>query len=275
MYSIRDKRIMLDRDLAAFYRTETRALKQAVRRNLERFPEDFMFELEEVDIEYLVSQSVIPSKSYFGGAKPFAFTEQGVSMLSAVLRSPTAIEISVKIIRTFVNMKNFLSENAQIFKRLDSLENYQKTSDEKFEMIFNAIKNKGLKQKQGIFFNGEIFDAYVFISDIIKKSKSSIILIDNYIDESVLTILSKNTENIKIEIYTKNISDKLRLDVKKYNEQYKNLKLKKFNDSHDRFMIIDKKEVYHFGASLKDLGKKWFAFSKFDTEIISIMGKLK
>ncbi|BDU51545.1 hypothetical protein HLVA_21140 (plasmid) [Haliovirga abyssi] len=266
---------MLDRDLAAFYRTETRALKQAVRRNLERFPEDFMFELEEVDIEYLVSQSVIPSKSYFGGAKPFAFTEQGVSMLSAVLRSPTAIEISVKIIRTFVNMKNFLSENAQIFKRLDSLENYQKTSDEKFEMIFNAIKNKGLKQKQGIFFNGEIFDAYVFISDIIKKSKSSIILIDNYIDESVLTILSKNTENIKIEIYTKNISDKLRLDVKKYNEQYKNLKLKKFNDSHDRFMIIDKKEVYHFGASLKDLGKKWFAFSKFDTEIISIMGKLK
>ena len=205
---------------------------------------------------------------------PYVFTEQGVSMLSAVLKSPTAIEISVKIIRAFVNMRKFLSENAEVFKRLDNLENHQKLTDEKLENIFSAIENKEIKQKQGIFFEGEIFDAYVFVVDIIKQAKKSIILIDNYVDESVLILLSKNMENIKIDIYTKNINEKLKLDTKKYNKQYRNIKLKRFNDSHDRFLIVDEKEVYHFGASLKDLGKKWFAFSKFDMEILRIMEKL-
>lgn len=276
IYTIRNKQVMIDSDLAELYGVEIKRLNEQVKRNIERFPDDFMFQLNEEEFDSLRSQFATLNEGRGQHRKylPYVFTEQGVSMLSAVLRSPTAIDMSVKIIRAFVNMRRFISENAQIFKRLDNLEKYQKINDEKFEQIFNAIENKEVKQNQGIFFNGEIFDAYVFVSDIIKKAEKSIILIDNYIDESVLTIFAKNTNNIKIEIYTKNIDEKLKLDVKKYNEQYGNIKLKKFNDSHDRFLIIDEKEVYHFGASLKDLGKKWFAFSKFDLEILRIMEKL-
>ena len=276
IYTIRGKQVMLDRDLAEFYGVEIKRLNEQVKRNSGRFPEDFMFQLNDDEYNSLRSQFATLNEGRGQHRKylPYVFTEQGVSMLSAVLRSPTAIEMSVKIIRAFVNMRKFLSENAQVFKRLDNLEDHRKLTDEKLETIFNAIENKEIKQKQGIFFNGEIFDAYVFVVDIIRSAKKSIILIDNYVYEKVLTIFSKNTDNIKIEIYTKNITDKLKLDVKKYKEQYGNIKLHKFNDSHDRFLIIDEEEVYHFGASLKDLGKKWFAFSKFDTDIMRVMERL-
>ncbi len=273
IYTFRNNQVMLDTDLAVLYGVETKVLNQAVKRNIERFPEDFMFQLSEDEFISLRSQIVTSNR---GGRRflPYVFTEQGVSMLSAILKSDIAVDMSVKIMRAFINMRKFLSENGEIFKRLDNLENYRKLTDEKLDVIFNAIENKEIKQNQGIFFNGEIFDAYIFVINIIKKAKKSIILIDNYIDESVLTIFSKNTKKLDIKIYTKNISEKLKLDIKKYNEQYGNIELKNFNDSHDRFLIIDEKEVYHFGASLKDLGKKWFAFSKFDTEIIRILEKL-
>ncbi len=276
IYTIRNKQVMIDSDLAELYGVEIKRLNEQVKRNIERFPDDFMFQLNEEEFDSLRSQFATLNEGRGQHRKylPYVFTEQGVSMLSAVLRSPTAIDMSVKIIRAFVNMRRFISENAQIFKRLDNLEKYQKINDEKFEQIFNAIEDKEIKQNQGIFFEGEIFDAYVFVSDIIKKAEKSIILIDNYIDESVLTIFAKNTKNIEIKIFSANITKGLELDIKKYNSQYKRIELKEFKDSHDRFLIIDKEEIYHFGASLKDLGKKWFAFSKFDKESVRILEKL-
>ena len=191
--TIRDVPVMLDSALAEIYRIETRALKQAVRRNRERFPQDFMFELTISEIELLVSQSVIPSKSYFGGATPFAFTEQGVAMLSSVLKSSIAIEINIEIMRAFVEMRKFIMTNASIFQRMDMVEQKQIETDKKFDRIFNALEDKSIKPRQGIFYDGQIFDAYKFVSDLIRSAKKSIVLIDNYVDDTVLTHLSKRT----------------------------------------------------------------------------------
>ena len=191
--TIRDVPVMLDSALAEIYRIETRTLKQAVRRNRERFPQDFMFELTISEIELLVSQSVIPSKSYFGGATPFAFTEQGVAMLSSVLKSSIAIEINIEIMRAFVEMRKFIMTNASIFQRMDMVEQKQIETDKKFDRIFNALEDKSIKPRQGIFYDGQIFDAYKFVSDLIRSAKKSIVLIDNYVDDTVLTHLSKRT----------------------------------------------------------------------------------
>ncbi|MEE9429973.1 MAG: hypothetical protein V3V16_02965 [Melioribacteraceae bacterium] len=196
-----------------------------------------------------------------------------VFLLSAVLRSDTAIEISIRVINAFVGMRRFLIENAAVFQKFNYIEQKLLKYDNNFEKIFNAIESKQLKPKQGIFFNGQIFDAYLFISDLIKSANKSITLIDNYVDETVLTLFSKN-QKAKVTIYSKNITKQIKLDLEKYNSQYNPIEIKKFNSSHDRFLIIDKKQVYHFGASLKDVGKKWFAFSKFDMEAIAILEKL-
>ena len=200
-------------------------------------------------------------------------------MLSAVLKSPTAIEMSIKIINTFVNMRRFLSENGQIFQRLDLIEKrqiaFELKADDKFNTLFNALEDKSVKSTQGIFYNGQMFDAYVFISDLIKTAKESIILIDNFIDETVLLLLSKRNDNCKVTIYTKTISDQLKLDLKKYNAQYPRIEIKTFNDAHDRFMILDEEEIYLIGASLKDLGKKWFAFAKLETDTLEILKRLE
>ncbi len=275
IFTIRGLQVMLDRDLAKLYQVETRTLKQAVKRNINRFPEDFLLELSDNEIDTMVSQSVIPSKKHLGGAKPFAFTEQGVSALSSVLTSKLAIDIHINIIRAFVNMKKVISSNALIFQRLDLLEQKQFKADNEINMILNAIEDKSIKPKQGIFYDGQVYDAYIFVSDLIKNAKQSIILIDNYIDDSVFTLLSKKIENINTTIYTKNITKEIELDLEKYNSQYPKIELKKFNSSHDRFLIIDEKEVYHIGASLKDLGKKWFAFSKLNVEAVDILSKLE
>lgn len=170
-------------------------------------------------------------------------------------------------------MRRFLIENAAVFQKFNYIEQKLLKYDNNFEKIFNAIESKQLKPKQGIFFNGQIFDAYLFISDLIKSANKSITLIDNYVDETVLTLFSKN-QKAKVTIYSKNITKQIKLDLEKYNSQYNPIEIKKFNSSHDRFLIIDKKQVYHFGASLKDVGKKWFAFSKFDMEAIAILEKL-
>jgi len=273
IFTLRDQQIMLDRDLAELYRVETRALKQAVRRNIERFPNDFMFELTDSEIDLMVSQNVIPSKKHLGGANPYAFTEQGVSMLSSVLNSKIAVDVNIAIFRAFSKMRKFLLINANLFQKFNYIEQKLLQHDKNFEKLFQAIESKNIKPKQGIFFDGQIFDAYLFIFKLIKSAESSIILIDNYIDETILNIFGKN-QKAKVTIFTKDISNQLKLDLKKYNQQYKPIEIKKFALSHDRFLIIDEKEIYHFGASLKDLGKKWFAFSKFDMEAIEIIEKL-
>jgi len=264
IFTIRGLQVMMDRDLAELYQVETRALKQAVRRNSNRFPDDFMFTLSDSEVDSLVSQSVIPSKQQLGGAKPFVFTEQGVASLSSVLTSDRAIEVNIHIVRAFVQMRKLIANNAAIFQRLDSIEKKQYLTDTKLDKVFEAIEAKDIKPEQGIFYNGEVFDAYVFVADLIKSAKKSIVLVDNYVDETTLTLLTKRNAGCTATIYTHTFGQKLQLDLEKHNEQYPAITIKTFKKSHDRFLILDDNEVYHFGASLKDLGKKWFAFSKFD-----------
>lgn len=273
IYTLRGMQVMLDTDLAELYNVETKVLNQAVKRNNERFPENFMFQISQNEFDNLKSQIVTSS---WGGRRnlPFAFTEQGVAMLSGVLKSDTAVRISIQIISAFVAMRRFISSNAQIFQRLDFVERKQIEHDKKFEEIFDAIQSRDIKPEKGIFFEGEIFDSYNFVSDIIRAADKSIILIDNYVDDSVLTLFNKRNKDVNVTIFTKEISKQLSLDLAKYNSQYPPIEVKEFKQSHDRFLIIDNKEVYHFGASLKDLGKKWFAFSKFDKEAFKLLDKL-
>lgn len=280
IYNIRDVQVMLDRDLAVLYGVETRRLNEQVKRNINRFPQEFMFQLTKQEFEEWISQIATSNKETMGLRKmPFVFTEQGVSMLSAVLKSDTAVQTSIQIMSTFVNMRKFLQNNASIFQKIESIEkrqiSYEIKNDTKVDAILNAIEEKGVPQKNHIFYDGQIFDAYLFVSDIIKRAKTSIKLIDNYIDETTLILFTKRDTMVKATLYTKTISKQLELDLQKHNTQYPPIAIKKFDLSHDRFLIIDEKEVYHFGASLKDLGKKWFAVSKMDINSFEIMGKLK
>lgn len=274
IYTIRGVQVMLDRDLAELYEVKAIRLREQVKRNIKRFPDDFMFQLTDKEVDFMVSHFAIPSKKHLGGTLPYVFTEQGVANISSVLTNDKAIEINIKIMRAFVEMRRFLLTNAQIFQRLDKVEYKQIEYDKKFEKVFEALEQNEIKPKQGIFFDGQIFDAYKFVVDLIKQAKDSIVIIDNYIDDTVFTILTKRKPNVKVLILTDTISDQLELDLKKHNEQYPKIEIKKFKKSHDRFIIIDDKEVYHIGASLKDLGKKWFAFSKMEKESFKIVEEI-
>ena len=278
IYTIRGLQVMIDNDLADIYGVEVKRLNEQVKRNTERFPTEFCFQLSEEERQNLKSQYATSS---WGGrrTKPYAFTEQGVAMLSGVLKSETAVRTSIQIINAFVAMRRFIATNAQVFQRLGAVERkqieYKEETVQKFEQIFNAIEERSIKPKQGIFFDGQIFDAYRFVSDLFRTAKKSIIIIDNYIDDTVLTHLTKRRDTVSVTILTKIISKQLALDVKKFNEQYPAIEVKEFDNSHDRFLIIDNKTVYHFGASLKDLGKKWFAFSKMDIGAAEMLTRLE
>ncbi|SHH25049.1 ORF6N domain-containing protein [Chryseobacterium oranimense] len=270
IYTIRGKQVMLDSNLARIYQVETKVFNQAVKRNEERFPENFRFQLtqDEFDAINLRSQFVTSSLNY-GGRRylPYVFAETGIAMLASVLRSEIAIKVSIEIMNAFVEMRKILISNASLFHRLDNIELKQLEADQKFEEIFKALESDKLHSEKGIFYNGQVFDAYTFVSDIIRSAKNSIILLDNYVDDTVLTLLGKRNDNVTATIYTKNISNQLRLDLQRYNSQYPPIDIKTFSDAHDRFLIIDQTELYHIGASLKDLGKKWFAFSRMDIEV--------
>ena len=268
IYSIRGRQVMLDSDLASLYQVETKNLNKAVKRNIERFPVSFCFQLTEEEVENLRFQIGTSSLSY-GGRRylPYVFTEQGVAMASAILRSDIAVKVSVEIMEAFVEMRKMLISNASLFHRLDNIELKQLQADQKFEEIFKALESDKLHAEKGIFYNGQVFDAYTFVSDIIRSAKSSITLLDNYVDDTVLTLLGKRNTNVTATIYTKSISNQLQLDLQRYNSQYPSIEVEIFSDAHDRFLIIDGTELYHIGASLKDLGKKWFAFSRMDVEV--------
>jgi hypothetical protein len=264
---------MLDRDLAELYGVETKHINQAVKNNPHKFPDGFIFELTKDELENLRSKDLTSS---WGGSRyvPKVFTEQGIYMLATVLKSRVAADVTVMIVKTFANMRRLINSNDFYSYQLKELEKrqlvYEIKSDEKFDKIFKALEGKQQKSNNGIFYDGQIFDAYTFVSDILRSAKKSIILIDNYIDDTTLTLFSK-IPNLQVTIYTHTISKQLKLDFEKYNDQYKNINLKSFKGSHDRFLIIDKKEVYLVGASLKDLGKKWFGFSKLDISSIDSM----
>ena len=282
---LRGVQVMLDSDLAELYDVETRVLNQAVKRNIERFPEDFMFQLNEEEFVYWKSQIVISkfekkediNRFKMGLRKPpYAFTEQGVAMLSGILKSKKAVEVNVKIMRAFVAMRTFLLKNKDVFNRLEYIERkqieYQIKTDKKFDEIFGVLKIK--EPTQGVFYDGQVFDAFLFVSGLIKKAKKRIILIDNYVDENTLKLFSDKEKSVSVKVYTKNLNEKLLLAKDKFNSQFGGLEIIEFSKSHDRFLITDK-EIYHFGASLKDLGKKWFAFSKLHLELGVILKRLR
>ncbi len=276
IYSIRGKQVIRDSDLASLYQVQTKNLNKAVKRNNERFPVSFCFQLTEAEVENLRFQFGTSSLNY-GGRRylPYVFTEQGVAMVSAILRSDIAVKVSVEIMEAFVEMRRVLISHTSLFHRLDNIELKQLEADQKFEEIFKAMESDKLHSEKGIFYNGQVFDAYAFVADIIRSAKSSIILLDNYVDDTVLTMLSKRRINVTASIYTKSISSQLRLDLKKYNSQYAPIEIEVFTHAHDRFLIIDDAGLYHIGASLKDLGKKWFAFSKMDIDVGRILQNLK
>jgi hypothetical protein len=275
IHTIRGIQVIIDRDLAELYEVETKRINEQVKRNRDRFPSDFCFKLNKEEQGKILRSQFATSSLDWGGIRyiPYAFTEQGIAMLSGILKSKKAIEINIRIMRAFILMRKFLIKNVDFIQKIDTIERkqlkYQIKTDDKFDKVFDLLETK--KPKQGIFYNGQIFTAYKFVCDLVKSAKTSIILIDNYIDESVLELFTKESENVKIKIYTKDV---LKLDVKKYNEQYNNIELKKFSLSHDRFLIIDEKEIFHIGASLKDLGKRWFGFSKFDKNSINLIQRL-
>jgi len=286
IFTIRGMEVMLDSDLAEMYGIENKRLNEQVKRNIDRFPDRFRFQLTNEERAELVANcdrfdkslrsqnATLNNRGQHSKYLPYAFTEQGISMLSAVLRSETAVKVSIRIIDAFVEMRKFITANANIFQRLDKVDLKQLETDQKIEQIFKAIEDKSITSKQGIFFDGQIFDAYTLACDIIKQATKSIILIDNYIDETVLTLLSKRNKNVVASIYTKP-SKQIKLDIDKHNKQYPPIQIKSLTKTHDRFIILDQKVVYHLGASLKDLGKKWFAFSKMEMDAKEILKRLE
>jgi hypothetical protein len=275
IFTIRGFQVMLDRDLSELYQVPTKRLNEQVKRNIERFPEQFRFQLTQDEKSELVANCDRFENLKHSTSLPNAFTEQGVAMLSAVLRSETAVQVSIRIMEAFVAMRKFIATNAEVFQRLGRVERKQLEVDKKFEQIFDAIESKEICAKQGIFFDGQVFDAYSFVADLIRSAGRSIVLIDNYIDDTVLTLFSKRRKGVLLTIVTKTVSKRLKLDIKKFNEQYPPVTVNEFGNSHDRFLIIDDSMIYHFGASLKDLGKKWFAFSKMDIGAVEMLGKLE
>ena len=277
IFTIRGMQVILDRDIAYLFGVETKVLNQAVKRNKERFLDDFYFMLSNQELANLRSQFVTSS---WGGTRknPYVFTETGVAMLSSVFKSSTAVKMNIMIMKAFVSMRHFISNNDDIFKRMKTVEIKLLETDSKIEKVLSALESKQIQPKQGVFFDGQIFDAHKFISDIIRSVEKSIILIDNYVDDTVLTLFSKRKQGVVLKILTKNRSKQLQLDMQKFNEQFPPAEIKEFSYSHDRFMIIDGKDLYLFGASLKDLGKKWFGFARMDVgvaEVLTKLGRLK
>ena len=268
--SIRGNQIMIDRDLAELYGVETKRLNEAVKRNIERFPERFRFQLTKEEMVELVANCDRFNSLKHSTVRSYAFTEQGVAMLSTVLGSETAIRVSIRIMDAFVAMRRFMVTNAEVFQRLSTMEYHQlemqqhlQESDKRIEEVFRRLDEGNAKPKQGVFYNGQIYDAYTFVSDLIKSAKKRIVLIDNYVDETVLTLLDKRDNNVSAIIYTQQISRQFQLDIDHHNAQYAPIDVETFRLSHDRFLCIDD-DVYHIGASIKDLGKKWFGFSKME-----------
>lgn len=281
IFVIRNQQVMIDRDLAPLYGVETKRLNEQVKRNIDRFPERFMFQLTKEEQEYFDFQR--SQIATINDLKPqnatsnlrgkhskylsYAFTEQGVAMLSSVLRSETAVQVSIRIMDAFVAMRRFLQNNAQIFVELGSIKHHllesdlhHKENDQKIERLFTLMDRYKIEEKQGIFFQGQIFDAYAKFESFIQQAKKEIILIDQYVDLSVLERLTKKRKNVNVSIYTKAQTPLTIQDIQQFNTQYPTLTVHHTSKMHDRFLIIDHNTIYHIGASLKDLGKKCFAF---------------
>lgn len=270
IYTIRGKQVILDSDIARLYHCETKYINRVVKRNIERFPQEYCFQLNEAEYNSLRCQIVTLKKNGRGEHRkymPFVFTEHGTTMLAGLLTSDIAISVSIKIVNSFIEMRRFLNNNGHIFQEISNIKGKLLEHDKKFDEIFNELQHEeNIKQK--IFFEGQIWDSYSLIVDIIKKAKKKILIIDNYIDDSILKMLSKKNENVEVVILTSNKSNIQNLDIQKFNKEYPTLKVAKTNKFHDRFIIIDNKELYHCGASIKDLGNKCFGINRIEDEEI-------
>lgn len=274
IYTIRGKQVMLDSDVARLFNYATKDLNRNVKNNIERFPEYYCFQLTEEEYKSLRCKIFTLNENGRGQHRkylPYVFTEYGITMLAGLLKSDIAVNVSIKIVNTFIEMRKFLIQNGQIFERLTNIEYKLLEHDKKFNEVFNQLQvEENIKQK--IFFEGQIYDAYSLISDIIKKTNKKILIIDNYIDDSVLKMLTKKNNNVEVVILTSDKSNIQQIDIQKFNKEYPILKVAKTNKFHDRFIIIDNEEMYHLGASIKDLGKKCFGINKI--EDVEIMEKI-
>ena len=278
----RGQQVMIDRDLARLYGVTTKVLNQAVKRNIERFPDHFRFQLSVDETDKLVTICDRLKSLVHSSVLPYAFTEQGVAMLSTVLHSETAVEVSVQIIDAFVIMRHHLkASDAQIFRRFENMEQNQmllfnqlSVTNNRIDEIFRRLDDGRLEPSQGIFFDGQIFDAHRFVSDLIRSAKRRVVLFDNYVDDTTLALLDKRTDGVEAVIYTKKVTSNLNADVLKHDMQYPPIEVHEFAQTHDRFLCIDD-TVYHIGASLKDLGKKWFAFSRMEIQTKALLEKMK
>lgn len=277
IYTIRGKQVMLDSDVAMLYHYETKKINQTVKRNINRFPERFCFKLTEEELETMWSQIVTTSKSEVNKYRskkylPYVFTEQGIAMLSGLLKNEIAVQVSIKIMDAFVEMRKYINLNKYLFEKVITIESKIDKKfteyDKKFDEVFDQLQHEeNIKQK--VFFEGQIYDAYSLIIDIIKKAYKKILIIDNYTDDSILKMLTKKNKNVEVVILTSDKSNIEKIDIQKFNKEYPILKIAKTNKFHDRFIIIDNREMYHLGASIKDLGKKCFGINKIeDTKII-------
>ena len=266
IYTIRGKQVMLDSDVAQLFNYETKDLNRNVRNNIKRFPEYYCFQLTEEEYKSLRCKNFTLNKNGRGQHRkyiPYAFIEYGITMLAGLLKSEVAVNVSIKIVNTFIEMRKFLSSNGQLFERLTNVEYKLLEHDKKFDKVFDQLQHEeNIKQK--IFFEGQIYDAYSLIIDIIKKANKKILIIDNYIDDSILKMLTKKKNNVEVVILTYDKSNIQQIDIQKFNKEYPILKVAKTNKFHDRFIVIDKKEMYHLGASIKDLGKKCFGINKIE-----------
>ena len=278
IHVIRGHQVLLDSDLAALYQVETKVFNQAVSRNIERFPENFRFQLTKEEFESLRSQFVTSNKSTNKGGRrylPYAFTEQGIAMLSGVLRSEVAIQVSIRIMNTFVEMRRFIANNALLFEQISNIElkqlAYQKSTDERFDRVFQYI-DKHAETDQKIFFAGQIYDAFSLLVSIIQNADKEIILIDGYVDVNTLDLLAKKKTGVNVRCYTYANAPLSDQDINKFNAQYPTLTVTKTQLFHDRFLILDGATAYHIGASLKDAGKKCFGISLLkDPEIVTAL----
>lgn len=301
--NIRDRQVILDRDLAELYGVETKALNQAVKRNAKRFPEDFMFQLTKEESLNLLStitsqqetlnqekkynpleagtsrSQIVTMKTERGKNlkyRPYAFTEQGIAMLSGILRSDTAIEVNIRIMRAFVAMRRFLLANAQLFQRIETLEMRQISTDNKLNQVLSKLDDGTATKIEGIFYEGEVFSARAFIEDLIKSAQHEIILIDAYVDATILNLLTLRAPGVAASVYTGQIKPALQKAHTLHNQQYPDtpIRLQTYsNNFHDRFIIIDD-TVYHVGASLKDLGKRLFAFTRMELNKSILLAQL-
>ena len=277
VYIIRGKQVMVDSDLAMLYQVETKNLNKAASRNTERFPEDFRFKLTKEEFDGLKFQSGTSNEGQGsrGGRRyyPYVYTEQGISMLASVLHSKVAVQVSINIMRTFVEMRRFIANNALLFEKVSDIElkqlEYQKSTDEKFNKVFRYIEDHA-ESEQKIFFDGQIYDAFSLITSIIQKAQKEIIIIDGYVDIDTLNILAKKNVSVDVKIYTYASARLTNTDVANFNAQYPTLTVKKTQVFHDRFIILDGKTAYHIGASIKDAGKKCFGISLLEDSVIVI-----